>query len=188
MVMYEATDKFILSIFQKISDKVQEYVGLTCFKIAHSFFAVAMMGSLIDIIGTFMSGATFWGIVGVVFIPIIYIVMIYLLISAEKQCLKDKTIRNPCEVSFFGVRRYGTFLLVLSLLSLGAKYPNLKKVSPEYVTGYMVQYFGHRLWVVALWLGLYFGSCTPKPYQDSKVKKMVKSLLGVLKLRLAFSK
>jgi hypothetical protein len=175
-------DNKLLSIFQRISDFTQIWIGITCINIAHIFFAFALIGDLMMVVGSMQLHHYIYGSFLLLWIPFYWFSVYKLMQKIEKESKNNPEYKNSLEIRFAFLRTFAIYFTVFSLISylvLGGHHYNQK----ESLMGQKLVHEGNELWKYTYFFAIYFASCTPKPPRSSKVKNFLKNLFSSILLK-----
>lgn len=170
-------DTYLLDKFQKISNKIQDWVGLTNFRIARVcmilFFILRILHMVLDQSHKFNSFSLIFGVLIFVFLLFYYP---YSLNKVENSSA-NKIFKNELVLRWSFYRPIVAFLFIfgftMSIPFLLHTHDPIAEKGPEYPKFIMIIGDIQQVFDV---LFLYFASCTPKPKKPSKLKKFIEKL------------
>lgn len=175
-------DKFILSIFQRLTDDIQNNIGVSSFMISKLFLILWVIFEVIDCILSTK-------IMIIPFITFIHPIVLYILYKMYKFFLKLSRVTNdnPQFKNILSEHLYFLRLVMLYFLVINVGY----KFSPHEIADLndasmegliSIRNIIHTLGNFFEVFFLYFVSCTSKPKKPSRLKKFI------TKLKSSFSK
>ncbi len=174
-------DVFLLDKFQRISDWLQDWFGFNNFAIAKklNFLVVIFIG--LRIFYKFLEGKL-WDLILLPFTVLFLIALTLIIAHAKRSCENNPTFKNPLALQFsFGRVIFAFIAVALALPLLGIHYNDLMHGN---IRENKYHNIAELFWSgsdVLIFLWLYFGSCTPKPYKPSKIKKFLEKVVRFAK-------
>lgn len=167
-------DKFLLGkVFQPLSERIQDWTGLTCFRVARilnlcTFITLLCLCIFLVVVLPFIA---FKIMISSAFLIAYGLPLLVNLLMAKKYeaiCKSMAQHGNPAVIEFLMYRK--KCVVIFILIFLGNFIPN---------TGILMATISVYHFFDLLFM--YFLSCTPKPPRKSKVKKLVESVVEKMK-------
>lgn len=167
-------DLFLINKFQKISDWSQDWFGIDCFDIAIFFRNAVIVAYAAKAFFTFMAGIGGLGIIYIVNELFITLYVSWMIHYAQNSVRNNPVFTNPVVMRFAFFRMLWQFITIMAIIMF---FTNIVKVmQPSADNKEMYIKWKELVWNLAdmfIFLILYFGACTPKPYKPSKVRKLI---------------
>lgn len=179
-------DALVLGFFQDISDKCQSIFGFNNFTLARFSIGCVIICSIMDFpielqISKVVTGPVVLFMSATTLFLLFVMYRIYELSRAmESFCENNREFKNPFEEAAIIFRLFAIGFFMLNIVSLyQARIQYLQLMNTQnywrYVHGVM-----YESWATFYSCCWYFISCTPKPPQKSKIKKLKERLAGWL--------
>lgn len=174
--MMSSFDQLILKKFQLIQDWFQVNFGINNFIIAKLLWVISVLFFVLRIYFVFLRGI---GFIDIYILPInafLFFLLFKFSQRSEKFCKDYPEYKNTAKSNyFFYCLRIVTILMVITSL-------------PTFIYFFIPSVYYHNIvilyWNVSdilLFSFVYFVSCTPKPYQTSKAKKLFRKGIEAIK-------
>lgn len=174
-------DTWVLNQFQKVSDFFQEWLGIDNFLIAKISGVIAIIFYSLEIIFSFLRGANFFDVISIfIFFAGCFFGRL-ITRNMEENCRKHPDCLNPAVLKLLRLRVFALFSLMFFLTLLPLEMLAFFHSSTNQQKYYLLSVFCSNIFFLFIFLFLYFVSCTPKPYKTSKLKNLVKKIIGIVK-------
>ena len=174
---YFSIDGYLLSKFQKMSDWMQDAIGINNFIIAKALRFILVIFFALREVFAFLNGTNNMEFV-VIASSVMLIVKMELLSRKAEQSVKNKYGLINSAVSEYATTRMLMQLVALAAFGFLIKHLLFIVNSSVSITEQYNEWkelfwdaFGITLFFVA-----YFSSCTPKPYKPGKARKLLEAL------------
>jgi len=158
-------DRFLLHRAQKVSDSLQEWIGITNFDIARIWLLFAILARVLEEALNPKHG----GIFDIMLFSLVFFYFVYILMKAEKRNNYD-SFRNELESQLYLLRSFLSILLTTSIVMVLL---DLKIDEEDRYINYPLIHLERNLFE---FLFLYFVSCTPKPHTPIRIKRWLSSI------------
>lgn len=172
--MGNSIDVFLLNKFQRISDWSQDWFGINNFKIAKLFWAITMLLLILQTVVSFLQKIDLLHIIVMLIVGSYIIILGVIFNNAEEICKNNPVFQNPQAVRLSPIRLFWFFMSAMCCLMLPSYIYHFIYIASTNNEQYKsLEFLFINIKDIALLFLMYFGSCTPKPYKPSKVKKLV---------------
>lgn len=185
--MENSLDSRILKIFQRISDWSQINFGINNFVIAKSLLICYVIGyslylQRVFVLGLFNTFDIAWYIITPFYVGYLTSVII----SSEREWKNNNPVfKNTAEYKLVIYRRLEGISLIfklLTILSIIYHLISIKAVAQKKDNLSHMYEIVFNIMVIFRFLFVFFGSCTPKPPDKSRIKKFVDRFVDMVKL------